>query len=175
MDTGKGTVGQWKGRCSPISITEVHVFKLNLPPLKAKGPCARKVLHLGECHHCVPLQAWYLPDTRNTMPAPTPYMNRCLFFWSLLLLLSLLTCCSFSTHLSLIHPQTLPQSGHLDVSGIGLLRGSLRPPLSPFPFLCLGTGSVWALASWAFLPPLHWVSIPCFLDLLFPFCSGVEL
>lgn len=70
---GKGTAGQWKGRGSPISITEVHVFKLNLTPLKAKGPCAGKILHLGECHHCVPLQAWYLPDTRNTMPAPTPY------------------------------------------------------------------------------------------------------
>lgn len=69
----KGAVGQRKGRGSPISVTEVHVFKLNLTPLKAKGPCAGKVLHLGECRHCVPLQAWYPPDSRNTMPAPTPY------------------------------------------------------------------------------------------------------
>lgn len=65
---GKGAVGWQKRRGSPISVAEVHILKFNLALLKAKGPCSRKVLHLGECHQCVPpLRAWYSPVIRNTM------------------------------------------------------------------------------------------------------------
>lgn len=39
--------GRQKGRGSPISVAEVHILKLNLAPLEAKGPCSSKVLHLG--------------------------------------------------------------------------------------------------------------------------------
>lgn len=65
---GKGAVGWQKRRGSPISVAEVHILKFNLALLKAKGPCSRKVLNLGECHQCVPpLRAWYSPVIRNTM------------------------------------------------------------------------------------------------------------
>lgn len=51
---GKGAVGWQKRRGSPIGVAEMHVLKLNPPSLKVKGPCSRKVLHLGEYHQHVP-------------------------------------------------------------------------------------------------------------------------
>lgn len=62
----RGDRGTARGRSSPIGVAEVHILKLNLAPLKAKGPCSRSVLHLGECHQSVPLQAWNSPDAGGT-------------------------------------------------------------------------------------------------------------
>jgi hypothetical protein len=78
MDKGKGKKAKGKG--SPFSIAEMHIFKLNPTLLKVKGSCSRKVLHLGECSkYRLLLETWNSPDTRN-IPCPRSLSLHSLLF-----------------------------------------------------------------------------------------------